>query len=146
MLDARRDHAIQESSRRRMQVQALRPSSRWSTSKRRPRTSWPRACATLWRAARMMHLLRAGAAWAIRRSSRCEDTLRAGAIWAIRRSSSCEDLSHGKSRWLVNRVFSAVSHSGITTTLTSTFPLQQHPSLDWTRPARHLQKRIGGKV
>jgi hypothetical protein len=51
--------------------------------------------------------------------------LRAGAIWAIRRSSSCEDLSHRRSRWLVNRVLDAASHSRITTTLTSTFQLQQ---------------------
>jgi hypothetical protein len=47
--------------------------------------------------------------------------LRAGATWTIRRSSSCEDLSYGRNRWLVNRVFSATSHSRITTTLTSTF-------------------------
>jgi hypothetical protein len=53
--------------------------------------------------------------------------LRAGAAWAIRRSSSCEDLSHGRNRWLVNRVLNAASHSRIiTTTLTSTSSSQQH--------------------
>jgi hypothetical protein len=49
--------------------------------------------------------------------------------WAIKRRSSCEDLSYRRSRWLVNRVLNAASHSRITTTLTSTFPLQ-HLS-DW---------------
>jgi hypothetical protein len=51
--------------------------------------------------------------------------LRAGAVWAIRRSSSCEDLRYGRNRWLVNRVLNPASHSRITTTLTSTFLLQQ---------------------
>jgi hypothetical protein len=50
--------------------------------------------------------------------------LKAGAAWAIRRSSSCEDLSYRRSRWLVNRVLNATSHTRIKTTLTSTFPLQ----------------------
>jgi hypothetical protein len=57
--------------------------------------------------------------------------LRAGAAWAIRRSSSCEDLSYGRNRWLVNRVLNAASHSRITTTLTSTFLLQHNSHVNF---------------
>jgi hypothetical protein len=64
--------------------------------------------------------------------------LSAGAIWEIRRSSSCEDLSCGKSRWLINRVLNAASHSRITTTLTSTFPLQQSYQPITITPAARL--------
>jgi hypothetical protein len=60
-----------------------------------------------------LNMLKAGAAWAMRRSSSCEDMLSAGAIWEIRRSSSCGGLSCGRSRWLVNRVLNAASHSRI---------------------------------